>query len=339
MMPEEWPIAAEAADSPVDSARPRGGRRLASVRRDFFIDPADRLTEQERALMTAMLIDLIETLSTGIVAAMASPLDTMAEATDIAARLTKAGLLDRSSFVALLLRRADEHRIAAAFTGRSGPRRLPLIPTLVGDANGDVAAAAMALVVARGRRRDAFGQPRLELSDLAADDATSLVHAIAAAMSAGVDEPALAQGAETVLSRHEPRDSLDAAAASLVEALEGAGRTDDVMVETVAEEGEAALLSMILARRAAIDSALAWDYLVSAGSGRLALLSRMAGLSRQTAARLLAELGAHTGAAAIEEEIARFDEFSDEAVKAAVTLSRLPAAFRQARYALGPAHG
>lgn len=289
--------------------------------------------------MTAMLLDLIETLATGIVAAMPSPLENAPEATEIAARLTKAGLLDRASFVALLLRRADEHRIASAFTGRTGPRRLPLLPMLVGDPDGDVAAAAMALVVARGRRRDAFGQPRIELSDLSRDDAAALVHAIAAAMSTEADEPALAHGAETVLAGHDTADSLDAAAASLVAALVGAARAEENLVETVAEEGEAALLSMILAGRAAIDPALAWDYLVSAGSGRLALLARMAGLGRQTAARLLAELGAHIGAAAIEDEIARFDEFSDEAVKAAVTLSRLPAAFRQARYALGPAHG
>ena len=56
MMPEEWPIAAPAADRTVDARAQRGARAgLATVRRDFFLDPAERLTEQERALMTAML--------------------------------------------------------------------------------------------------------------------------------------------------------------------------------------------------------------------------------------------------------------------------------------------
>ena len=54
MMPEEWPIAAPAADGNAP-ARLAGRGRLSTVRRDFFLDPAKRLTEQERALMTAML--------------------------------------------------------------------------------------------------------------------------------------------------------------------------------------------------------------------------------------------------------------------------------------------
>ena len=53
MMPEEWPIAAFAADENAP-ARFAGRGRLATVRRDFFLNPAKRLTEQERALMTAM---------------------------------------------------------------------------------------------------------------------------------------------------------------------------------------------------------------------------------------------------------------------------------------------
>ena len=58
MMPEEWPIAAPAADGTRPRAR-AGGERLSTVRRDFFLDPAERLTEQERALMTAMLHCLV----------------------------------------------------------------------------------------------------------------------------------------------------------------------------------------------------------------------------------------------------------------------------------------
>ena len=70
MVPEEWPIAVEPADLPVESARPRGASRLSTVRRDFFLDPAKRLSEQERALMTAMLHDLVETLASDVLAAL-----------------------------------------------------------------------------------------------------------------------------------------------------------------------------------------------------------------------------------------------------------------------------
>src|SRR2546429_354843 len=58
MMPEEWPIAVPAADGNVSARLARRGR-LSTVRRDFFLDPAKRLTEQERALMTAMIHCLV----------------------------------------------------------------------------------------------------------------------------------------------------------------------------------------------------------------------------------------------------------------------------------------
>ena len=58
MMPEEWPIAAQAADENAP-ARSAGRDRLATVRADFFLDSRARLSEQERALMTAMLHCLV----------------------------------------------------------------------------------------------------------------------------------------------------------------------------------------------------------------------------------------------------------------------------------------
>ena len=58
MLPEEWPIAAPAADQNAP-ARLAGRDRLSTVRTDFFLHPEERLTEQERALMTAMLHCLV----------------------------------------------------------------------------------------------------------------------------------------------------------------------------------------------------------------------------------------------------------------------------------------
>ena len=68
-MPQEWPIAASAAerDKP---ARVAGPGRLSTVRADFFLNPAERLTEQERALMTAMLHCLVGDIASEIRAAL-----------------------------------------------------------------------------------------------------------------------------------------------------------------------------------------------------------------------------------------------------------------------------
>ena len=339
MLPEEWPLAALSADRPVESARTRGSRRLASVRRDFFLDPAYRLTEQERALMTAMLHDLLGTVAGEILSAAQSDAGPGPDATVLAKRLTAAGLLDREELVGLLVRRADEHRISGAFAARAGARKLPLLPALVGDSNGEVAAAAMALVIARGRRRDAFGQPRVELADLSPVEALAIAFAIAAAIAGpGSQEQILAQAAAAVASGHPPSESLDAAVAGLADSLEGAGRLDDSMIEAAAEEGEASLLAGLLARRSGISVETAWGYLIGGQEEGLALLARMAGLGRPAAARLIAEFGVLSGAS-VEDEIARFDNFTAGEVDAGLAWWRLPAEFRLARRALGGGNG
>jgi hypothetical protein len=335
MVPEEWPLAAFAADRPVESARTRGSRRLASVRRDFFLDPAYRLTEQERALMTAMLHDLVGTVAGEILAAVPDNTEVVPDAAMLAGRLSAAGLLDREQLVELLLRRADEHRIAAAFAGRAGPRKLPLLPRLVGDSNAGVAAAAMALVVARGRRRDAFGQPRIELADLPASEAAGLAFAVAASLS---DRLNLAEPALAAVAGHGPDESLDNAVTALVDALEGAARIDDNMIEAAAEDGEASLLACLMARRASISIETAWGYLVGGREDGLALLARIAGLGRPTAARLIAEFGELSGAS-VEDEIGRFDSLKDDEVAAVGDWWRLPEGYRSARTALGIGRG
>src|SRR3954452_17794261 len=98
MMPEEWPIAAPAADG---NAPARRGR-LSTVRRDFFLDPAKRLTEQERALMTAMLHCLVSDVADSIRAAL--PVGRLAanDQSDAALieALTSTGLLDEPGLMA-----------------------------------------------------------------------------------------------------------------------------------------------------------------------------------------------------------------------------------------------
>lgn len=337
MVPEEWPLAVSAADHPVESARTRGSRRLASVRRDFFLDPAHRLTEQERALMTAMLHDLVATVAGELAS---QPTAEPPDPTAMALRLSAVGLLDREELVSLLLRRADEHRIAAAFAGRAGPRKLPLLPRLVGDDDAAVAAAAMALVVARGRRRDAFGQPRIELNDLSAAEALSLAYSVGAALAAaGAGDPAaLAASAATLASGHTRSDSLEAAVAALVDALDEARGIDDSLVDTAAEDGEASLLAGLLARRAGISVETAWGHLVSGQDGALALLARMAGVARPTAARLIAEFGA-LAAVSVEEEIGRFDSLDKAELESALDWWRLPPEYRSASTALEESRG
>ena len=131
-MPEEWPIAASAADqSP--PARRAGGDRLSTVRVDFFLAPPNRLSEQERALMTAMLHCLVSDIADELRAALpnlASPANDEGNLALIDL-LSSVGLLDRAGLVRLLLRRADEERIATGAKARAGRREARVIQGLV----------------------------------------------------------------------------------------------------------------------------------------------------------------------------------------------------------------
>lgn len=289
--------------------------------------------------MSAMLGDFVATLAVeiGLAAGIRpEPGDTPR----ILSKLTRAGLLNRAGLLSLMLRRADEHRIASAFASHAGPRRLPLLSRLVGASSPTIASAAMALVVARGRRRDGFGQPRIELSDLPPDDVVALTHAVAAAMSPGGSAEAIhAAAAEQVAESVRYEESLDRAVEQLADALHRGPDKEDRLIEEASGEGEAALAAHLISRHAGVTPQAAWDHLLDAGDGGLALLARMAGLSRQSAARLIADFGAMIGTASIEDEMARFDTLDEQEVAAALAHWRLPRPFRIAHTMLGNGNG
>src|SRR3990170_2619661 len=170
----------------------------------------------------------------------------------------------------------------------------------------------MALVLARGRRRDRFGQSLIDFDDLSAESAVAIVHAIGAAVRPELDPASadrrLSAACTHLLSRHDEGLRLDALVAALVRALDEAGRLDDEVLAAAAHEGELDLLAAGLARRAGIDGGGASRRLAPPADGRLMMLLRMAGASRSLAARLLADLGELLGMADPGDENASFDQ-------------------------------
>lgn len=349
MVPEEWPIAAPTEDRGASPARPAGRERLATVRKDFFLDPRDRLTEQERALMTAMLADLLGAIADEIRAALPGG---WAAANDedgqqLVRQLGSAGLLDRPQLIAMLLRRADEERIANAVRARS-PSRPAFLQALIADSNENVAAAGMALILARGRRRDRLGQPRLEFDDLPDALADALAYAIAAALrrrlppgtDPGESDAQLCSAAAALIERHDGAKAISALTATLARALIDSGALDDDLLEAAAEEGDLAFVAEALALRAGISGEAAWDHLLDGGGGGFVLLLRMADVSRELAARLLAAIGDLVDIQDAGAEIARFDSTDEAEAKAAAKALRLNRQYSASLHALGGgAHG
>lgn len=337
-MPMDWPNAAYAADHPVDTSRGSAGRsRLSNVCADFFLDDVDRLTDEERALMGAMLRSLVEDVADELLTRLPGLLAAQGEvARDrVYPDLRRAGLINRSSIVALLLRHADEQQLGR----RTSREEDELLSALVGDGDGTIAEAAMALTIARGRRRDRFGRLGVEFDDLSAEDAVAVVLAIAACVGTVIGEghdQLLADSARKIIARHDEGRRLEAAVAALVRSLDGTGRLTDDMIDRFAQAGDSSLLVAALARRCGIGVDDGWDLFTR---GDAMLLARMAGCRRSTAATIIASFDPLFGLGSPEKAIDRFDRIDEATADETRNWMKLDPDYRAARIALERSNG
>jgi hypothetical protein len=295
--------------------------------------------------MTAMLADLVNMVADEFTSILAGFGPANDEGEQLVDRLWESGLLDIPDLIALLLRRAEEERVAAGIRAAWPAGKARFVQSLVSDEESGISAGAMALILARGRRRDRFDGPRLTFDDISAEAAVALVNAVAAVARddlakrlgpAEADER-LSDAVRALLLRHDESNRLEAKLFDLVHALDLAGRLDERLVRTLVEEGDAALLAEALARRAGIGFDSAWQHFTG-GGGRLALLLRMSGLSRELAGEIVAG-AAEIVASDAETEIRAFDELSDEDVERSRRWLRLDPAYRAAIGAMGQGNG
>ena len=297
--------------------------------------------------MTAMLAELLETICEEVRAAL--PANFLPANDDdsqqLFRKLTAAGLLDQTDLITLLLRRADEERIANAVRARSAPRG-GFLQALIAEDDDRISAASMALILARGRRRNRLGQPRIEFDDLSDRLAKSLAYAVAAALREKVAGVGAKDGhlhfgtaASGLLSRRETARATERLTGDLARILNETGRLDEQLLDSAAEEGDVAFLARALGERGGITSAAAWDYLADGDDGRLVLLLRLAGVSREFAARLLALLGDLVGINDLGTEIARFDAIGAEQTQSAREWLQLDPEYRAGLRAMGDASG
>ena len=146
--------------------------------------------------------------------------------------------------MALLLRRADEERIATAARARSGRREARVLQGLVSHDYGAVAAAAMALILGRGRRRDRFGQCLIAFDDLSGCQRRSAgprgrrraaARARRRARRLGAPIAELAEASDEVLDERDEERGIDALTAALVHFLDEAGGLTDELVLAAAQ--------------------------------------------------------------------------------------------------------
>jgi len=222
--------------------------------------------------------------------------------------LEDSGALRDPALVSLLLRRAEEHRLhRSAHASPAAPDGL--FGELVHDSNEAIAEAAMAVLIAQGRRFDRFQEPLLPNHELPAEVEHRLVWSVAAALrtylverlaiSPDEADDALAAAANHCLAMHDEGESHEARCLRLVSLLEEQGRLDGIFLVRALPEGGLALLLAALSLRCGLMPDAVWE-LASEPLGRgLPLLLRAAGLERAEVGQILVAI---YGSAAADED-------------------------------------
>ena len=333
--------------------------RLATALADLFLPGDTRLTDQQRISMTRILGGLVMAVEDEfrgrLVDAMGDAATPELTAALVTARIEIAApILERSrvlhdgELVAILLRRADEHRLTTALQ-RSGEGRdegSRLIDRLLAHENTSVAGGAMALLVAESRRHDRFGEPVLARTDLPAELQHHMAWWVAAALRDYLverhaidplvaDRP-LVTVATTMLAAYDEGETLEGRAFDLACRLRSVDELDDMLLVEAANEGRLALLAAALALRAGIDGASAWEMLVDTAGSRLAVLLRAIDCSREMAGAIMLRLtiADHRSEAELADNLDAFDLLPIEQAREALRPWRLDSDYRRAIAAL-----
>lgn len=353
-MTSEWPIRSDARrPAPPVAPRPLDrfaayARRLEDATVDLFLDPAHRVSDQVRALASAMRDGLVETVERDMRLALG---DRLAAYEELAASLSSASVtialplltdtrtLSHPPLAAILIRRAEEWVLAARIVppGSEAPA------LLIADADPGISEAAMALLVATSRRRDRFGAPVLLLDDCDAELAHWLVWRIAAALRHylrayhAFAEPQadalLTEAATAALAEHDEGRGLHAIAARLGNRLSAAERIDGSLLETLLSAGQIPAFVAALATAVRLPHDEIWAIVAEPGEGRLPTLLRALDIARDQAAAILLTLNEADAGSAMDQ----FEATDRDAARQAISPLGLPRDYRDAIAAIGTA--
>lgn len=345
------------ASRAADGAR----QRVATTLVDLFLPTDTRLSEQQRVAMKRILGALVRVIEDefrqrliDVLGDAAKPEVAAALAVarvEIAAPILERGrLLHDAELIAVLLRRADEHRLATAL-GRVADREAEaagLIDRLLDDPEPAIAAAAMAVLIAESRRFDRFGDAIVARTDLPAELQHRLIWWVAAALRDymverhGIDPIAadrpLVATASAMLAGYDETETLEGRAFKLAYRLQLQGALDDGLLAEALSDGQLALFVAALGLRAGIDGTATWDIVADPSGTRLAVLLRALDCPRDIAGDILLRLAMADGRdeAELANQLDAFDLLDAVRARDALRPWRVDGDYRRAIAALVP---
>lgn len=331
-----------AADAMTLGLRARADAAIA----DSFTADALRQSERQRAVVARLLERVIADIEIELRARLAAALPIEALGDEFVAAnlpiaqvlLRDADMLGEPALFALLIARAEEHRMAEDMRRRALGEGAGEAPALTSD-DPEIARAEMALIIAESRRFDRIDEPELAHDDLPAELLELLAWRVAAALRTylirrrglqpGKIDPALAGAAAELLAEHDEGKSLEAAAHRLARRLHASGGIDDARLRDALDGGRFALFVALLAVRSGIEPAAAYELALDPTGARLALLLRAGGIEREAAVSMLVDIVALDDAA-LGNLVDDYDSLPVAEAVEALRPWRLPEAYRGA---------
>ncbi|GIX16887.1 MAG: hypothetical protein KatS3mg119_1073 [Rhodothalassiaceae bacterium] len=335
---------------------------------DLFLSEEGRLTEQERALISDILIKLLEEVETVVREQLAHALarsgielpeverllahDEIAVARPI---LLKSRALRDPDLIEIIRWRSHEHRLAIAMRDELSEAvsdalveygEDDVIEALLRNPDARLSEKAMEYLVAESQRVDRFQEPLVRRHDLPDHLALKMFWWVGAALRheilkrVKVDplvlDRAVHSAVEALKATHAPEQSAHAKAFALARRLKERGELTPEFLLACLRSRHLAMFVAGLAELGGIDLRTAWRIFVDRGGEGLAVLARAAGLTRDQFAKLfllLVELrnGQRAQPPAVLERILElFDKIGEEKARIALFYWRLDRTYEEA---------
>jgi uncharacterized protein (DUF2336 family) len=277
--------------------------RFSVAATDLLLPEQSRLTEWQRLTASALLIRLVRSIEDALRARLADifPDHDALQAALGSARveialpmLERAHALRDAEIGTILVRRVEEHRYWSEHGASGGDEYLA---ELIRDAEAEIAAEAMTLLIARSRRFDRFQEPLMGQGDLPADLQHRMVWMIAAALRhymvqhhaipSGRADAAISAAAIEQLAGYDEGQGLEASCTRLARRLQASGRLEGADLARMLEEGQLTLFIAALGVRASLDYAATWEVLSDPRGRGPSLLLLCGRIDRDAAAWIL----------------------------------------------------
>lgn len=307
--------------------------QLANAVTDLFLPAAQRLTDQQRALMTDVLGRLLGSVEMEVRRHLVEALGhSPVSQPELEARLASDSfevarpILERSHVVRnptlmdIVIQCAEEHRMAMALRDTVSPPLTEalaergfkgseddVLEGLIRTEDAVLSRRAMELLVAESKRNGQFQQPLLTQNDLPADLAHEVYWWVAAALrrhilktfviDQAVLDPMIERSAKRAMVEHDDTQSVQSRALQLARRLGELGELTDGFLLRTLRQGRLSLFTAAFAARAKIAFNTVWRIVTDPASESFIVLAKAVEVSRDATASLVLVLGELNNAA------------------------------------------